>query len=293
MNRSSFSRHRARIQARLSPLVVCAFVATLSGCAVYDSSLLADMDSPLAKGGSAALAGFGGAGGGAAGAPSAGSIGQAGEAAASDDAGAAGDTSSAGGAIGASGGNASAGASATAGSNNGGSAQAGSAQGGSAGSAQGGSAGSAQAGSSSSAGAGGADAPHDLTTGKTATASTQQTGNEVVKGNDGNLSTRWCGKDDSLPQWWRVDLGASHQLSSFSVAFQIATRAYTYDIETSPDDKVYTRRLTVTGTGAVQTGDFPAGVSARYVRITVTSTESLSPGVTVWASFYEFSVLGL
>lgn len=135
--------------------------------------------------------------------------------------------------------------------------------------------------------------PHDLTTGKPATASTEQPGNNIENGNDGNTSTRWCGIDDSKPQWWRADLGSAHQLSSFRVAFQITSRAYTYDIDTSSDDKVYTRRLSLTGTGALQTGGFPAGVTARYVRITVTHTEDLAPGVTVWASFYEFAVWGI
>lgn len=287
VTRLFFSSRRVRIRSGLTPLAVCSVLAMLSGCAVYDSSLLSDTGSPLANGGESSLGGFADAGGAPGGASNGGSA-NAGDPPAFDDAGAGGDPSAQGGA----GGAATAGASASAGKNSGGSAQGGSAQ---AGSAQAGSAqaGAAQAGSSGTAGASGVDSPRDLTTGKSATASTQQTGNEIEKGNDGNSSTRWCGKDDSLPQWWRVDLGASHQLSSFSVSFQIATRAYTYDIETSPDDKVYTRRLTITGTGAVQTGDFPAGVNARYVRITVTKAEPFANGATVWASFYEFSVLGI
>ena len=262
------SRCGARMHARWTPSAVCAFVGMLSGCAVYDSSLLNDVGAPLASAGHAGRRAFGDSGSASGGAPMGGRSGEAGNSVNSADAGAAGQASE----IGGVGGEAGAGTSATSG-----------------GSAQGG---SAQAGSAASAGAGGTGTAHDLSTGKQATASTQQAGNEIGKGNDGNLSTRWCGKDDSLPQWWRVDLGATHPLSSFIVAFQITDRAYTYDIETSPDDKLYTRRLTVTATGAQQTRDFPSGVSARYVRITGTHTEPLYPGVTVWASFNEFSVLG-
>ena len=102
--------------------------------------------------------------------------------------------------------------------------------------------------------------------------------------------------NSTLPQWWRVDLGASHSLLSFSVQFEHPDRKYGYTIETSPDDKVYTLRATLIGMAAVQSSEFLPGASGRYVRITITSTTPIvdaSGSHTLWASFSEFSVIGI
>ena len=125
--------------------------------------------------------------------------------------------------------------------------------------------------------------------GKKVTASTTQGGNEPAKGNDGDVGSRWCAIDKTFPQWWRVDLGALHELTQVSIQFEHPERTYTYVIETSPNDAVYTQRAMVNGTGAVQSVDIPAGVTARYVRITVTDGV---PYGTTWASFFEFALYG-
>jgi hypothetical protein len=132
----------------------------------------------------------------------------------------------------------------------------------------------------------------ELQRNKTATASSNLIGNEPSLGNDNDLSTRWCANEGTYPQWWRVDLGASHALSAFSVRFEFSDRTYTYQVETSRDDATYTLQASVSGTGVLQLGTFPANLAARYVRITVTSG---LPGDTThptWASFFEFSVTG-
>jgi F5/8 type C domain len=178
------------------------------------------------------------------------------------------------------------------------------AEGGSA-SSEGGSA-SSEGGSASSAGAANAGAPdggavtaptpQELAAGKSVTASSTETGNDASKGNDANALTRWCAKDGTFPQWWRVDLGASHELDSFAVSFEHPERVYSYQIETSSDDVVYVLQATLSGTGALQSATLPPGVSARYVRITVTSAPPFvdAKGThATWASFYEFSLLGI
>jgi hypothetical protein len=79
-----------------------------------------------------------------------------------------------------------------------------------------------------------------------------------------------------------------------SVRFEHPERSYFYTIETSLNDTVYTQRLMADGTGVVQSLDFPASTTGRYVRVTVTSAtpESVN-GNGTWASFFEFSVIGL
>lgn len=133
---------------------------------------------------------------------------------------------------------------------------------------------------------------HELALDQPALASSTEAGNDAFKGNDGSTSTRWCAVNNSFPQWWRVDLGGAHQLASFSVRFEYGQRPYSYVIETSSDDVTFTAVPGTTATGvvgSVQSGAFPDGTSARYVRISVTNAD---PPSTTWASFYEFSVLG-
>jgi F5/8 type C domain len=165
---------------------------------------------------------------------------------------------------------------------------------------------SSEGGTASSAGAADAGAPdggavaaptpHELAVGKSVKASSTETGNDASKGNDAKASTRWCAKDGTFPQWWRVDLGASHELDSVVVSFEHPEREYFYQIETSSDDLVYALQSTLSGTGATQSAALPPGVSARYVRITVTSAPPLvdaNGSHATWASFYEFSLLGI
>jgi hypothetical protein len=141
---------------------------------------------------------------------------------------------------------------------------------------------------------GSAGALQELAIGKPVTASSQQPGNEPVNGNDNDTTTRWCASGGTFPQWWRVDLGASHQLSEVSIRFEHSDRTYSYVIETSPNDAVYTQQITASGTGVVQTVDLPVGVSARYVRITITGAVPTSVnGNGTWASFYELSLTGI
>ena len=177
--------------------------------------------------------------------------------------------------------------------------------GGGAGQASGGMAGGGGAGGSSgapisggSAGSAGAGVVHELAVGKASSASSQQPANPSSSGNDGQSATRWCAVSGSFPQWWRVDLGESHLLTRVSLQFENADRKYTYAVETSTDDLVYTTQATVDlGIGALQRVSMPSNVSARYVRITVTATvggvDSAGNPRPTWASFWEASVFGL
>jgi hypothetical protein len=126
-----------------------------------------------------------------------------------------------------------------------------------------------------------------LSQGKPATASSFQTGNGVANGNDGSLSTRWTASSATYPQWWRVDLGASHSLTqAVTNWYNSSTRSYKYKIEVSSDDVTYTTIVDQTGRTANGDSTDNFSATARYVRITVTGS---SAG---WASFYEFKVYG-
>ena len=132
----------------------------------------------------------------------------------------------------------------------------------------------------------------ELATGKSVAASTTQAGYPPEQGNDGDPATRWAASSTALPQWWRVDLGAPHLLNQVLVQFEHPDRTYSYFIETSQDDSVYVLGPSVNGTGAAQVVDLPKNVSARYVRVTVTDVSPVPNGAP-WASFWEFSVLGI
>jgi hypothetical protein len=150
------------------------------------------------------------------------------------------------------------------------------------------------AGNPGSAGSG-TTAAVDLARGKSATASSEQVGNKAPLGNDASSTTRWCAANGTYPQWWRVDLGASHRLNDFSVSFEKTDPKYSYKIETSNDGAVYTAQATISGTGVPQSGRFASGVSARYVQITLTAADpwsNASGSHPTWASFWDFKVTG-
>ncbi|NOV03771.1 hypothetical protein GC097_27560 [Paenibacillus sp. LMG 31457] len=128
--------------------------------------------------------------------------------------------------------------------------------------------------------------------GKPATASSVQTGNEVSNANDGNTtSTRWAAVTNTFPQWWKVDLGSSMNITKLESYWYNSTtypRFYKYKIEGSNDDVTYTTILdrsdnTIQG---LTTDTFHA--TFRYVRVTVTGS-NYSGGS---ASAYEFNVYG-
>ncbi|KRE64822.1 discoidin domain-containing protein [Paenibacillus sp. Soil750] len=126
--------------------------------------------------------------------------------------------------------------------------------------------------------------------GKTTTASSFQTGNEVSNANDGNTtSTRWAAVTNTNPQWWKVDLGSSMPISKLESYWYNSSsypRSYQYKIEGSNDDVTYTTILDRSSntTQGLTTDTFNA--TYRYVRVTVTGS-SYSGGS---ASAYEFRV---
>jgi len=123
---------------------------------------------------------------------------------------------------------------------------------------------------------------------KSASASSEESskGNTAGKGNDGDISTRWCANDESLNYWWKVDLDSIYHIVSSEVMWEFDGKPYGYTIEVSPDNVHWSTAVNKrnnTNTSQTQQDIFTA--YARYVRITVTQ---LSSGC--WASFWEFKV---
>ena len=126
----------------------------------------------------------------------------------------------------------------------------------------------------------------NLALGKIVTTDSEENWNPATKGNDGNLTTRWCADDGSFNHWWEVDLGANYNLTGTEVNWE-KNKAYKYKIEVSTDDSNWTLAVDKTkNTTAVQTqtDSFTAN-TVRYVRITITGFDS-----DCWASFNEFKV---
>jgi beta-glucanase (GH16 family) len=124
---------------------------------------------------------------------------------------------------------------------------------------------------------------------KPATASSAQSANAVANANDGGPTTRWSASSAAYPQWWKVDLGASCNLTRTDINwYSTTTRAYKYKIEVSADDITYI--TVVDNTGNTTYGDTSDSFTAtgRYVRVTITGCTNVS----AYASAYEIKVYG-
>lgn len=129
-----------------------------------------------------------------------------------------------------------------------------------------------------------------LSQGKTATASSSESGNEPVNAVDGNMtSTRWAAGTGVYPQWWKVDLGDIYNvLQVDGYWFKSDSRAYKYKIEVSEDDITYTTVADRTDHSTYGSTSDAFSAAGRYVKVTITGSTNTS----AWASAYEFRVFG-
>jgi len=125
--------------------------------------------------------------------------------------------------------------------------------------------------------------------GKTASASSEETGNTASKANDNNLDTRWCANNGNTGHWWMVDLGGEYSLTGSEITWEKANKIYKYKIEASLDGSTWITAVDKTGnTSAQQVQKDDISISpARYVRVTVTGLEQ-----GCWASIRECKIYG-
>jgi len=101
---------------------------------------------------------------------------------------------------------------------------------------------------------------------------------------DGNLSTRWS-SGFSDPQWIRVDLGQSYNISHVTLNWE-AAYGRAYQIQTSPDGNTWTTIFSTT-TGDGGTDDLGVTGTGRYIRMNGTQRATQ-----YGYSLFEFAVQG-
>ncbi|NQX67245.1 discoidin domain-containing protein [Paenibacillus alba] len=123
---------------------------------------------------------------------------------------------------------------------------------------------------------------------KSATSSSESSGNLGPNGNDGNETTRWEAANGNPGQWWEVDLGSSFNITGSEIVWASGNTYYQYKIDVSEDQVNWTTILdkTQNTTAAARQRD-KLVANARYVRVTVTGAQN-GP-----ASFYEMKVFGV
>jgi hypothetical protein len=105
-----------------------------------------------------------------------------------------------------------------------------------------------------------------ISQGKPVTASSEGgTGYVAANAVDGNTATRWASVSHVDPQWIRVDLGATMNVSKVSLIWDVSC-ASAYKIQVSNDDATYTDVYSTT-TGAGGTENLTVSGSGRYVRV--------------------------
>jgi PKD repeat protein len=88
---------------------------------------------------------------------------------------------------------------------------------------------------------------------------------------DGTTSTSWMSSKTNPAQWLRVDLGSSPTISKVKVFWPATYYAQGFSIETSTNGTSWTQRYsTSSGNGSPTDASF-AAVSARYVRVYLTT----------------------
>jgi beta-glucosidase len=131
----------------------------------------------------------------------------------------------------------------------------------------------------------------NIALGSEATASSaENAGTAALAAVDGDLTTRWSSAF-SDPQWLQLDLGATANISGFTINWEAAF-ATAYHIEVSNDATSWTQVYSTTaGPGGTENLTVPAGTSGRYVRLTGTARTTIG-GAQYGYSIYEFQVLG-
>lgn len=114
-------------------------------------------------------------------------------------------------------------------------------------------------------------------------------GNVASNASDGDLGTRWSNYGNG--SWITVDLGSAKEIDKVKISwYKGAERTNNFTISTSDDNSTFTTKFTGTSAGnteAYEEYDINPNVTARYVRVTVTSNSQNE-----WASINDIQVVG-
>ncbi|MFT2710460.1 discoidin domain-containing protein [Clavibacter sp. Sh2126] len=106
----------------------------------------------------------------------------------------------------------------------------------------------------------------DIAQGKPVAASTSDGANTAEAAVDGSSGTRWESAHGAGEQWLRVDLGASHDISSVHVGWETAAAAE-YEIQLADDADGPWRTVATESKSAATADDVAVEATGRYVRI--------------------------
>jgi beta-galactosidase len=134
--------------------------------------------------------------------------------------------------------------------------------------------------------------PANFAQGKSATASSVESGNGHVaaNANDADSSTRWCAAEAGAEQWWQVDLGEIQSVRYLAIDFEKEAKNYGYQIKVSTDASTWQSIVSKSTSRSPRWGGptrafHEADAQARYVRIEFTELQGGA-----WASIREFGV---
>ncbi|WP_054027570.1 endo-alpha-N-acetylgalactosaminidase family protein [Bacillus sp. FJAT-28004] len=123
---------------------------------------------------------------------------------------------------------------------------------------------------------------------KPATASSEQSSNTAMMGNDGLTSTRWSVSDPSTAHWWQVDLGAQYDVTGSKIFWETASTTMKYKLEVSPDGENWTTTVDKWNTPVTEnfTEDSWSAENVRFIKVNVLGIDP------TWAGFREFEAYG-
>lgn len=127
----------------------------------------------------------------------------------------------------------------------------------------------------------------NLAQGKRVASTSAQDENPDANAVDGDLGTRWCAGDETVPQKLRIDLGTTTDVGGIAIRWESAEGHYKYLVEGAPDTANYVTLSDQQDNS--ETGEWHRllvnGKGVRYVRITVTGTDAGA-----WASLWEVRI---
>ncbi|OAB37012.1 hypothetical protein PMSD_09410 [Paenibacillus macquariensis subsp. defensor] len=123
---------------------------------------------------------------------------------------------------------------------------------------------------------------------KPATASSQQSSNTAVMGNDGQTLTRWSVSDPKTEHWWQVDLGAQYDVTSSKITWESGSSTMKYKIEVSSDGENWKKIVDKWDNPVTEsfTEDTWSANKVKFIKVIALGVD------TTWAGFREFEAYG-